>query len=86
MERVGPDFTITFQHARLASDLELSVQVSPDLGFASWRDAILSPAVDADGMLELVDDTRPTVRIHRFTAGRDAARMFFRIRAAAVSP
>ena len=76
----GSDIAFTFQHARDATDLELTVELSPDLAPSSWRGAILSPAANADGSLELLDDTRPDVQVHRFTATAGAERGFFRIR------
>lgn len=77
------DFTITFQHARAAADLVLSVEFCPDLDPAKWRAAVLAPQANADGTLELIDDTRPDVRIYRFTATSIAGRGFYRIRAEA---
>jgi len=80
MDPAGGDFAITFQHARAATDLMLSVEFCSDLDPAKWRAAVLAPAADAGGTLELIDDTRPDVRIYRFTAIRTAGRGFYRLR------
>ncbi|MCB1131962.1 MAG: autotransporter-associated beta strand repeat-containing protein, partial [Verrucomicrobiae bacterium] len=80
IDTTGGGFALVFQQSRAATDLTLVVELSPDLGTSSWRDAILAPAPNADGTLELIDDTPPDVRIHRFTVTGTADRSFYRIR------
>ena len=81
MDTTTPGFSFTFAHSRAATDLTLVVEVATDLHSASWREALLAPAPNADGTLSTADDTRPDVRIQRFTASTSASRMFYRLRA-----
>ena len=73
-------FSLVYRQSRAATDLQFIVEVSPDLAPGSWRAAVLAPAANADGTLELFDDTRPDVRLHRFSAPAGAGRSFYRIR------
>jgi len=77
---VGANIAITFQHSKAASDLELSVEVSSDLNPANWHNAVLAPEPGADGTLEVIDDTRPDFRVHRFSASPNSTRMFYRLK------
>jgi autotransporter-associated beta strand protein len=76
----GPQFSFTYTRSRAATDLSVVIEVSPDLQPSSWREALLAPAPGADGVVSVIDDTRPDLRVHRFSATTAAGRVFYRLR------
>ena len=74
------NLTFTFHKARTSVDLDLVVQVSQNLNTTlGWQDAKLDPAPNADGQLELINDSLPDVQVFRFTSLHGVNQCFYRI-------
>lgn len=63
----------------VVSDLDVVVQVSPDLSLESWRDVIPHPLPNADGEIQLVSDAMSDPKSHRFRALAGPGNRYFRI-------